>query len=123
METEALVEAKVQEFVTFLASLPAAGSEAENIDRIHNVEVAKRALSAVEVKATHRFVEQRRAHESSCRVPASMQIQAVEAEVGLARRESSFVGAGLTHPATALCTLLPNTLQALATGQVSEYNS
>ena len=123
METEALVEAKVQEFVTFLDSLPAAGSEAENIDRIHNVEVAKRALSAVQAKATHRFVEQRQAQETSRRVPASMQIKGVEAEVGLARGESPFVGAGLTHTATALCTVLPNTLQALATGQVSEYHA
>ena len=123
MDAAVLVEDKVQEFVTFLASLPPAGSEAENIDWIHSVERAKRALSAVQAKATHGFVEQRHTQEAAANIPTSMQIKGIEAEVGLARGESPFVGAGLTHTATALCTVLPNTLAALETGQVSEYHT
>lgn len=123
MDTEVLVEDKAQEFVTFLASLPPAESEAENIDRLHSVERAKRALSAFQAKATNRFVEQRQAQESAANIPTSMQIKGTEAEVGLARGESAFVGAGLMHTATALCTVLPHTLHALETGRVSEYHA
>ncbi|GAA2041269.1 HNH endonuclease signature motif containing protein [Yaniella flava] len=123
MDTAVLVEAKVQEFETFLASLPPAGTEADNIDRIQCMERAKRALSAVQAKATHRFVEQRQAQETANNIPTSMQIKGIEAEVGLARGESPFVGAGLTHTATALCTVLPHTLAALEAGEVSEYHA
>ena len=123
MDTAVLVAEKVQEFETFLAALPPAASEADNIDRIHSIERAKRALSAVQAKATHHFVEQRQAHETAANIPTSMQVKGIEAEVGLARGESAFVGAGLTHTATALCTVLPHTLAALETGQVSEYHA
>lgn len=123
MDIEAVVEQEVQEFVTFLASLPAAGSEAANIDRIQQIEQAKRALAAAQATTTHGFVQQRQAHETADRVPTSMQLKGIEAEVGLARGESAFVGSALTHTATALCTVLPNTLAALQTGRASEYHA
>ncbi len=123
METEALVADKVQEFMTFLASLPPAGSQAENIDRIHYIEQAKRALSAAQARATHDFVQQRQAQETDDRIPTSMQLKGIEAEIGLARGESPFIGTALTHTATALCTVLPNTLAALTAGRLSEYHA
>ncbi len=123
MNTEAIVAEKVQELVTFLTSLSPAGSQAENIDRIQRLEHAKRTLAAAQAEATHGFVEQRQAQEINERIPTSMQLKGIEAEIGLARGESAFVGTALTHTATALCTVLPNTLAALAAGRVSEYHA
>ena len=123
METAVEVADRVQEFVDYLASLPPAGSEEDNIDRLHQLECAKRALAAAQVTATNAFVEQRRANEAGLGITTSEQLKGIEAEVGLARGESPFVGAALTHMATALCTVLPNTRAALAAGRVSEYHA
>ena len=123
METVVEVADTVQEFVTFLASLPPAESEAENIDRLQQLEQAKRALAAAQATATNAFVQQRQAHEAADQIPTSLQLKGIEAEVGLARGESPFIGSSLTHTATALCTVLPNTLAALAAGRVSEYHA
>lgn len=123
METAVEVAERAQEFVEFLNALPPADSEAGNIDLLQHLEQAKRALSAVQAEATNAFVQQRKANETDRRVPTSMRLKGIEAEVGLARGESAFVGAALTHTATALCTVLPNTLHALASGRMSEYHA
>jgi hypothetical protein len=123
METAVEMADRVQEFVDYLASLPPAGSEEDNIDRLQHLERAKRALAAAQATATHAFVEQRRAHEAGLRITPADQLKGIEAEVGLARGDSPFVGAALTHMGTALCTVLPNTRAALAAGRVSEYHA
>lgn len=123
MEAGAMIAAQVQELTTFLDSLPPEASQYDNIELIQQLEQAKRALAALQVKATNAFVQQRQAQEAAEQVPTSRQLKGIEAEVGLARQESPFVGAALTHTATALCTVLPNTLAALAAGRVSEYHA
>ena len=123
METAVEMADRVQEFVDSLASMPPAVSEEDNIDRLQHLERAKRALAAAQAKATHAFVEQRQEHESRLRITTTEQLKGIEAEVGLARGESPFVGAALTHMATALCSVLPNTYTALAEGRVSEYHA
>src|SRR5690625_2904364 len=123
MESAVEVADTVQEFLTFLESVSPAGSEAANIDVLQQLEQAKRALAAVQAEVTNTFVQQRQAAEAANRIPTSQQLKGIEAEVGLARGESAFVGAALTHTATALCTVLPNTLAALAAGRVSEYHA
>src|SRR5690625_2431295 len=123
MESAVEVADTVQEFLTFLESVSPAGSEAANIDVLQQLEQAKRALAAVQAEVTNSFVQQRQAAEAANRIPTSQQLKGIEAEVGLARGESAFVGAALTHTATALCTVLPNTLAALAAGRVSEYHA
>ena len=123
METAGGVADTVQEFLSFLESVSPAGSEATNIDILQQLEQAKRALAAVQAEVTNAFVQQRQAAEAADRIPTSEQLKGIEAEVGLARGESAFVGAALTHTATALCTVLPNTLAALAAGRVSEYHA
>src|SRR5690625_4628604 len=123
METADATVAMVEEFVSAVGSLPPAGSEADKIDQLQALEQAKRALAAVQAEITNAFVEQRQAAEAADRIPTSLQLKGIEAEVGLARGESPFVGAALTHTATALCTVLPNTMAALAEGRVSEYHA
>jgi len=123
MDTEAVIAQKLQEFVAFLDSLPPAAAQADNIDRIHHLERAKRTLAAAQATATHDFVTQRTAQETQANIPTSMQLKGIEAEVGLARGESAFIGSALTHTATALCTVLPNTFEALQAGRVSEYHA
>src|SRR5690625_4233860 len=123
METADVVAQQLPELSTFLDSLPSGHSEADKIDQLQALERAKRALAAAQEQATGAFVEQRQAAEADARVPTSLQLKGIEAEVGLARGESPYVGAALTHTATALCTVLPNTMAALAEGRVSEYHA
>src|SRR5690625_2657155 len=123
MDTADVVAQQLPELSTFLDSLPSGHSEADKIDQLQALERAKRALAAVQAEVTNAFVAQRQAAETDARVPTSLQLKGIEAEVGLARGESPYVGAALTHTATALCTVLPNTMAALAEGRVSEYHA
>src|SRR5690625_2743410 len=123
METADVVAQQLPELSTFLDSLPAGHSEADKIDQLQLLERAKRALAAVQAQATGAFVAQRQAAETDARIPTSLQLKGFEDEVGLARGESPYVGAALTHTATALCTVLPHTMAALAEGRVSEYHA
>ena len=106
-----------------MGSLPPADSEEHNIDRLHLLEKAKRMIAAEQAKSTNAFVEQREADEMADGIPASKRLGGTEGEVGLARGESPYMGAALMHTATALCTVLPFTLTALAEGRVSEYHT
>src|SRR5690625_609629 len=123
METADVVAQQLPVLSTFLDSLPSGHSEADKIDQLQALEQAKRALAAVQAEITNAFVAQRQAAETDARVPTSLQLKGIEAEVGLARGESPYVGAALTHTATALCTVLPHTFAALAEGRVSEYHA
>src|SRR5690625_1725020 len=123
METADVVAQQLPELSTFLDSLPPGHSEAAKIDQLQALERAKRALAAVQAEITNAFVAQRQAAETDARIPTSLQLKGLEAEVGLARGESPYVGAALTHTATALCTVLPHTFAALAEGRVSEYHA
>src|SRR5690625_4472720 len=93
------------------------------IDQRQALQQAQRVRAAVHAEVTNACVAQRQAAEADARIPTSLQLKGLEAEVGLARGESPFVGAALTHTATALCTVLPNTMAALAEGRVSEYHA
>src|SRR5690625_3538929 len=123
METADVVAQQLPVLSTFLDSLPSGHSEADKIDQLQALEQAKRALAAVQAEITNAFVAQRQAAETDARVPTSLQLKGLEAEVGLARGESPYVGAALTHTATALCTVLPHTFAALTEGRVSEYHA
>src|SRR5690625_2501059 len=120
METADATVAMVEEFVSAVGSLPPAGSEAAKIDQLQALERAKRALAAVQAEITNAFVEQRQAAETDARIPTSLQLKGIEAEVGLARGERPYVGAALTHTAIALGTVLPHTIAALAEWRVND---
>src|SRR5690625_4476449 len=123
METAEVTAQKILQLATTLAALPPAASEAANIDLIQQIEQAKRVLAAAQATATNAFVDQRQARETAARISSSEQLKGIEAEVGLARGESAFVGAAFTHTATALCTVLPHTMAALQAGRLSEYHA
>src|SRR5690625_4969885 len=120
MDTADVVAQQLPELSTFLESLPSGHSEADKIDQLQLLEQAKRALAAVQAEITNAFVAQRHAAEAADRIPTSLQLKGIEAEVGLARGESPYVGAALTHTATALCTVLTNTIAALAEWRVND---
>ena len=123
MSTAVLAKQQLQETIGVLeTSLPDA-SEADCIEILQLVEQAKRKLAAVQAQATNALVQQRDAAEAEDGIPKAKRLGGVDAEVGLARGESPFVGAGLMHLATALCTVLPRTLAALQAGRVSEYHA
>ena len=80
-------------------------------------------LAAAQATVTHAFVEQRQAWETELGVTLNDQLKGIEAEVGLARGESPFVGAAMTHGHRLVLTSYPNTKRALADGRVSEYHA
>src|SRR5699024_2310956 len=123
METAGETLSPTQEAVALLESMPPADSEENTIERLQILEQAKRKLAAAQAESTHALVTQRDAAEAEDGIPKSKRLGGVDAEVGLARGESPFVGAALTHMATALCTVLPQTLAALQAGRVSEYHA
>ncbi|GAA4114157.1 HNH endonuclease [Enteractinococcus coprophilus] len=113
----------VQRAMAVLGSLPAPESPEACIDRLQLVEQAARMLRGDQALTTSRFVDYRHADEAALRIPTSQRCKGIEAEVGFARGESPYVGAALTHTATALCTVLPHTLAALTEGRVSEFHA
>src|SRR5690625_23834 len=123
MDTAGETLSPTQEAVAILESMPPADSEENNIERLRILEQAKRKLAAAQAESTHALVTQREAAEAEDGIPKAKRLGGVDAEVGLARGESPFVGAGLMHLATALCTVLPRTLAALQAGRVSEYHA
>ena len=113
----------VQRAMALLGSLPDPDSQESCIDRLQLVEQATRMLAGDKAQTTSRFVDYREADEAALRVPTSDRLKGIEAEVGLARGESPYVGAALTYTATALTTVLPQTFAALNAGRVSEYHA
>lgn len=69
METGAMIAAQVQELTAFLEALPPEASQHANIELVQQLEKAKRALAALQAKATHEFVQQRQAQEAAEQVP------------------------------------------------------
>ena len=113
----------VQQAMAILRSLPAPDSPEACVDRLQQVEQARRMLAGDHALTTSRFVDYRQAEESRLKIPTSLQCKGMDAEVGFARGESPYVGGALTSTATALCTVLPRTLAALLEGRVSEYHT
>ena len=113
----------VQQAMVLLGSLPDPDSQQACIDRLQILEQATRMLRAEQAQTTNTFVDYRQTEEAALQVPDSEQLKGIEAEVGLARGESPYLGSALTHTAIALCTVLPNTLAALSEGRVSEYHA
>ena len=113
----------VQRAIALLSSLPARDSQESCIDRLQMVEQATRMLAGDKALTTTKFIDHRQRDEAVLKVPVADQLKGIDAEVGFARGESPFVGAALTRTATALHTVLPNTLAALNEGRVSEYHT
>src|SRR5699024_8137144 len=113
----------VQDAMGILGRLPEPDSPEACIDRLQLVEQARRMLAGDHVVTTSRFVDYRDSDEAALRIPTSERLKGIEAEVGFARGESPYVGAALTHTATALTSVLPSTFAALSAGKMSEYHA
>ena len=125
METQdvAVTDQSVQDAIALLSGLPTGNSQEACIERIQGREQAKRILAAGQAHDTHIVVEERRAEEAAMRIPTSEQLKGADAEIGLARGETAYMGASFTRTAIALHTVLPNTRAALASGRVSEFHA
>lgn len=118
-----LATADVAAFAAVLAQLPAAGSEADNIDRIRMLEELKAVCAAVQARETVALYESRVAAEAARGIPASRRGRGVASEVALARRVSPSQGSRHVGFGTALVHEMPHTMAALSAGVLSEWRA
>lgn len=123
METQQIIQAKAQEFIDFLSALPAAHSEVAAVDRLQLGTLLGRAVCAFQVEAADTLIQRRESQELAHGLQKLERLKGIEAEVGLARGESPYMGTVFTHTARALCSVLPNALAALKAGRLSEYHA
>jgi hypothetical protein len=97
--------------------------DAERIEQIALLERIKSAASAAQAVTTRDFDASQRAMAAERGVPAPQQGQGVAEQVGLARRESPFMGARHVGLAKALVDEMPHTLAALVSGRTSEWRA
>ncbi len=107
-------------FTAALASLPAAATEKENIDRLRLLEELKAVCAGAEVRETVALEATRSQAEQARGVPARRRCRGLAGEVALARRESPWCGTRWLGEARTLSTDLPHTLAALSRGAIPE---
>ena len=100
--------------------LEPADSQAGAIDRIRQLEELKAACAAAQARETASLAAMRAQDEAARGVAKVRRGKGLDAEVGLARRDSPARGARHVQLAQALSTDLPKTYAALSAGQVSE---
>ncbi|QOK21724.1 DUF222 domain-containing protein [Janibacter indicus] len=134
-ECDASSEARLPDaLAASLAALGAASvdglGEAELLEVVALLESTKGAASALQARATERFVEQRDglvsaavAREELSDRQASLQRRAARSEVALARRVSPGQADRHVGVARALVHELPCTMAALTAGQISEWRA
>ncbi|NIZ93708.1 DUF222 domain-containing protein, partial [Kineococcus rubinsiae] len=98
-------------------------ADAELVDVIAGAERAKRALAAVQAEATAALARSVRTAEVAAGVPAARRGRSVGPQVAAARRVSPHQGGRLVGAALALVEDLPETLAALRSGVIDEWNA
>jgi hypothetical protein len=102
----------------------AAGSDAERIDAIRELEELKAAAAAAQARITAAFdASQRAAAAPRTREDQARLSRSISAQVGLARRQSPARGQQHLGVALALVHELPHTLAALTAGTISEFRA
>lgn len=109
-------------FEELLAVDPTA-DESTLIERIAELESAKSAAAAGQVRATVALDTVRRAKEAAAGVPAARRGRGVASEVALARRDAPARGGRHLGFAKALVHEMPHTLAALECGVLSEWRA
>ncbi|NIZ90560.1 DUF222 domain-containing protein [Kineosporiaceae bacterium B12] len=104
-------------------SVQCGSSDAELVDVIAAAELAKRALAAVQARATAVLSRSVRTAEAAAGVPAAKRGKSVGPQVAAARRVSPHQGGRLVGAALALVDDLPETLAALRSGVVEEWTA
>src|SRR5699024_3329268 len=103
--------------------LEPADSQAGAIDRIRQLEELKAACAAAQARETASLAAMRAQDEAARGVAKARRGKGLDAEVGLARRDSPARGARHVQLAQALSTDLPKTYAALSAGQVRDRKS
>ena len=116
------VRASLREVMAVLSELPAAGDEAEAVDRISLLESIKAVCAAVQAADTLRLQELRSAAEAEVGVPIERRCRGLSAEVALARRVSGNAGGRHLGFARAMGEM-PNTFARLREGSLSEWRA
>lgn len=119
----AAAPAEIVTFTQWLAALPAAVAEAENVDRIRALEELKAVCAAAQARETATFDVARRDAEAGRGVPAGQRGRGVASEVALARRVSPAQGSRHLGLARALVSELPHTMAALTKGELTEWRA
>lgn len=97
--------------------------DAEAIEQIAALEELKNACAARQARLTVAFDRSQRARQRSRGVPATQLGKGVADQIALARRESPHAGSRHLGLASALVNEMPHTLDALTTGQVTEWTA
>lgn len=100
-----------------------AEDDATLIDQIARLERMKGALCAAQAGLTVALKELRIAERQAAHVRVSDLTKGIGAEIALARRQSPYWGARFVGFSDALIHEMPHTLQALTTGEMSEYRA
>ncbi|GAA1897974.1 HNH endonuclease signature motif containing protein [Williamsia serinedens] len=124
MESTGTIDARkaLSDVMAVLAALPAAGDEAEAIDRISLMESIKSACAAGQAADTLRLQDLRFAAEAEAGVPVERRCRGLSAEVALARRVSGNAGGRHLGFARAMGEM-PNTFARLREGSLSEWRA
>ncbi len=115
--------AVLEGFTRWLAALPPATSERDDLGRISALETLKNVCAAAQARETVAFDEARREAEAGRGVPAKERGKGVASEVALARRLSPSQGSRQVGLARALVAELPHTMGKLTAGEVSEWRA
>jgi hypothetical protein len=116
----------VGELEDWLASLSSPSPDADDstrLDRITAMEKIKGALAAAQARETVAFKDSRVAERRAAGFQLHDRRKGIGSEVALARRESPSRAKKLVGVAEALVREMPYTLEALATGAVSEWRA
>jgi hypothetical protein len=115
--------AAVRDWSAALAGMDTEAAGAELINRIRALEDLKSAAAAGQARAAVAFDALQRRVQADAGVPAVRQGHGVAAQIALARRESPVQGDRHLGFAKALVREMPQTLQALAAGVLSEWRA
>jgi hypothetical protein len=97
--------------------------DAEAIEQIAALEELKNACAARQARLTVAFDRSQRARQRARGVPTTQLGKGVADQIALARRESPHAGSRHLGLASALVNEMPHTLDALTTGQVTEWTA
>ncbi len=111
------------ELLVRLSGTESASCDAERIDLLGALEALKGAAAAAQARITVAFDRSQRREQALRGVPAREQGRGVAGQVALARHDSPVKGGRHVGLAKALVLEMPHTLQALATGRISEWRA
>ena len=119
----ALTTDDLREVLRRLPLLDTGVDDAERIDQIGLLESIKAAAAGAQARATVAFAESQRESQAVSGLPPRERGRGIAAQVALARRDSPARGSRHLGLAEALANELPQTMERLATGSVSEWRA